>query len=158
MERLQGIASALGQAYAKQKLQTEEILQLVERGVPVWGMLEKITGKNAAQLSKLASEGRLGRDVIAALTKEIGASAEGAAAPGQAQHQVADFVAVDCADIWAHSSDASDKNPLYWLRGIDCADRLAPVQARAEAKRHTDDSWQDAFRRGILLEIGRAHV
>ncbi len=71
--------------------------------------------------------------------------------PGQAQHQVADFVAVDCADIWAHSSDASDKNPLYWLRGIDCADRLAPAQARAEAKRHTDDSWQDAFRRGILL-------
>ncbi|MFH3698895.1 hypothetical protein WAH92_23250, partial [Acinetobacter baumannii] len=53
--------------------------------------------------------------------------------------------------IWAHSSDASDKNPLYWLRGIDCADRLAPAQARAEAKRHTDDSWQDAFRRGILL-------
>ncbi|MCS5808890.1 two-component system QseEF-associated lipoprotein QseG [Klebsiella pneumoniae subsp. pneumoniae] len=64
---------------------------------------------------------------------------------------MADFVAVDCADIWAHSSDASDKNPLYWLRGIDCADRLAPAQARAEAKRHTDDSWQDAFRRGILL-------
>lgn len=82
MERLQGITSALGQAYAKQKLQTEEILQLVERGVPVWGMLEKITGKNAAQLSKLASEGRIGRDVIAALTKEIGASAEGAAAEG----------------------------------------------------------------------------
>ncbi|MCP5902421.1 two-component system QseEF-associated lipoprotein QseG [Klebsiella pneumoniae] len=78
-------------------------------------------------------------------------TAEGTAAPGQAQHQVADFVAVDCADIWAHSSDASDKNPLYWLRGIDCADRLAPAQARAEAKRHTDDSWQDAFRRGILL-------
>lgn len=72
-------------------------------------------------------------------------TAEGTAAPGQAQHQVADFVAVDCADIWAHSSDASDKNPLYWLRGIDCADRLAPAQARAEAKRHTDDSWQDAF-------------
>src|SRR5690606_14976099 len=82
MERLQGIASALGQAYAKQKLQTEEILQLVERGVPVWGMLEKITGKTAAQLADLASKGRLGRDVIAALTKEIGASAEGAAAEG----------------------------------------------------------------------------
>jgi tape measure domain-containing protein len=80
MERLQGIASALGQAYAKQKLQTEEILQLVERGVPVWSMLEKVTGKNAAQLADLASKGRLGRDVIAALVKEIGASAQGAAA------------------------------------------------------------------------------
>ncbi|MFP6861233.1 tape measure protein [Pseudomonas sp.] len=82
MERLQGIASALGQAYGKQKLQTEEILQLVERGVPVWGMLEKITGKNATQLSKLATEGRLGRDVIKALVAEIGKSAEGAAADG----------------------------------------------------------------------------
>ncbi|MEK8080703.1 tape measure protein [Pseudomonas sp. XK-1] len=80
MERLTGIASALGQAYGKQKLQTEEILQLVARGVPVWGLLEKITGKNAAQLSKLATEGRLGRDVIKALISEMGKSATGAAA------------------------------------------------------------------------------
>jgi tape measure domain-containing protein len=82
MERLQGISAALGQAYAKQKLQTEEILQLVERGVPVWELLEKVTGKNAAQLSKLATEGRLGRDVIKSLIEEIGKSAEGAAAEG----------------------------------------------------------------------------
>ncbi|MDG9928257.1 MULTISPECIES: tape measure protein [unclassified Pseudomonas] len=82
MERLQGISSALGQAYAKQKLQTEEILQLVERGVPVWSMLEKITGKNAATLQELATKGRLGRDVIAALIKEMGQSAQGAAAEG----------------------------------------------------------------------------
>ena len=65
-------------------------------------------------------------------------TAEGTAAPGQAQHQVADFVAVDCADIWAHSSDASDKNPLYWLRGIDCADRgilLADAKITPEERR-----------------------
>lgn len=80
MERLQGISSALGQAYAKQKLQTEEILQLIERGVPAWALLEKVTGKNAAQLADLASKGRLGRDVIAALIEEMGRSAEGAAA------------------------------------------------------------------------------
>lgn len=80
MERLTGIASALGQAYGKQKLQTEEILQLVERGVPAWELLEKVTGKNAAQLSKLATEGRLGRDVIKALIDEMGKSATGAAA------------------------------------------------------------------------------
>lgn len=80
MERLTGISSALGQAYAKQKLQTEEILQLVERGVPVWGLLEKVTGKNAAQLQKLATEGRLGKDVIKALIAEMGKSAQGAAA------------------------------------------------------------------------------
>lgn len=80
MERLTGLASALGQAWTKQKLQTEEILQLVERGVPVWELLSKVTGKNTEQLQKLASEGRIGRDVIRKLIKEIGASAEGAAA------------------------------------------------------------------------------
>lgn len=80
MERLQGISSALGQAFAKQKLQTEEILQLVERGVPAWTLLEKVTGKNAAQLADLASKGKLGRDVIAGLIDEMGRSAEGAAA------------------------------------------------------------------------------
>ena len=53
--------------------------------------------------------------------------------------------------IWTLQSEASDKNPLYWLRGIDCADRLAPVQARAEARQHDANSWQDAFKRGILL-------
>lgn len=79
MERLGGIIGAVGQAYAKQKLQTEEILQLVERGVPVWDMLSKVTGKNAADLQELASKGKLGRDVLASLVKEIGRLSAGAA-------------------------------------------------------------------------------
>ncbi|WP_160286545.1 tape measure protein [Pseudomonas knackmussii] len=80
MERLTGIATAVGQAWAKQKLQTEEILQLVERGVPVWDMLSKVTGKNAEQLQDLASKGKLGRDVIKALVDEMERSSAGAAA------------------------------------------------------------------------------
>ena len=80
MEKLTGISSALGQAWAKQKLQGEEILQLVERGVPVWDLLEKVTGKNTEQLQKLSSAGKLGRDVISDLIKEIGEAAEGSAA------------------------------------------------------------------------------
>ena len=78
-------------------------------------------------------------------------AADGKTLSALPQHQVADFLSVECADIWNLKNEASDKNPLYWLRGIDCADRLAPAQARAEAKLHTDDSWQDAFKRGILL-------
>ncbi|WP_066016824.1 tape measure protein [Endozoicomonas atrinae] len=80
MERLNGITLAVGQAWAKQKLQGEEILQLVERGVPVWELLEKATGKNVQELQKLSSYGKLGRDTIALLIAEIGKSAEGAAA------------------------------------------------------------------------------
>lgn len=79
METLQGISLALGQAWAKEKLQGEEILQLVERGVPVWDLLSKATGKNVQELQKLSSEGKLGKDVIRALINEIGKSAEGAA-------------------------------------------------------------------------------
>src|SRR5690606_39342041 len=36
MERLSGITAALGQMWAKQKIQQEEVLQLTERGVVVW--------------------------------------------------------------------------------------------------------------------------
>lgn len=80
MERLNGISLAVGQAWAKQKLQGEEILQLVERGVPVWELLEKATGKNVQELQKLSSAGKLGRDTIALLIEEIGKSSVGAAA------------------------------------------------------------------------------
>lgn len=80
MEKLTGISSALGQAWAKQKLQGEEILQLVERGVPVWDLLQKVTGKNAEQLQELSSKGKLGRDVIRDLITEIGKASEGSAA------------------------------------------------------------------------------
>ncbi|WP_421261218.1 tape measure protein [Aeromonas jandaei] len=66
-EEVQGISLALGQAWAKQKLQGEEILQLIERGVPVWQMLEQVTGK-------------LGRETISALMNEIATQSRGAAA------------------------------------------------------------------------------
>ncbi|EMV9185864.1 tape measure protein, partial [Escherichia coli] len=79
MERLEGIATAVGQAWAKQKLQTEEILQLVERGVPAWDLLAKVTGRSAGELQDLASAGRLGRDAIKALIEEMGRSSAGAA-------------------------------------------------------------------------------
>lgn len=81
-EDLSGKVLALGQAWAKQKLQGEEILQLVERGVPVWSLLEKATGKNVQELQKLSEQGKLGRGVIKALYEEIGKANAGAAQQG----------------------------------------------------------------------------
>lgn len=81
-EELEGKVLALGQAWAKQKLQGEEILQLVERGVPVWALLEKVTGKNVTELQKLSEQGKLGRDTIKALYEEIGRANTGAAQSG----------------------------------------------------------------------------
>ncbi len=53
---------------------------LLERGVPVWDLLEKVTGKNVQEIQKLSSAGKLGREAIRGLIQEIGKSSEGAAA------------------------------------------------------------------------------
>lgn len=79
-QEVEGITLALGQAWAKQKLQGEEILQLIERGVPVWDMLAKVTGKNTSELQKLSEQGKLGRDVIQGLIDEMGRASDGSAA------------------------------------------------------------------------------
>lgn len=79
-EAVEGISLALGQAWAKQKLQGEEIMQLVERGVPVWDLLANVTGKNTAELQKMSEAGLIGRDTIKALIDEMGKQSAGAAA------------------------------------------------------------------------------
>lgn len=71
------------------------------------------------------------------------------------QHQLADYFAVRCDEIWALTGAAADSNPLYWLRVMDCADRLLPVQARAGAREYSGERWQDSFKRGILLANAR---
>ena len=71
------------------------------------------------------------------------------------EQQVADFFSTDCADIWSLRSESAQRNPLYWLRSMDCASRLSPPEARGEAGRHPQANWQDAFRRGILLANAR---
>ncbi|MAK67512.1 MULTISPECIES: tape measure protein [unclassified Methylophaga] len=78
-ERLNGIIIAVGQAWAKQKLQAEETLQLVERGVPVYDLLSKALGITSDQIEDMSRNGELGRDAIRALINEIGSSSLGAA-------------------------------------------------------------------------------
>ncbi|OZY84818.1 hypothetical protein CBP51_16790 [Cellvibrio mixtus] len=79
-EAVEGISLALGQAWAKQKLQGEEILQLIERGVPVWDLLATTTGKTTAEIQKMSEAGLLGRDAIKAMIDEMGKQSAGAAA------------------------------------------------------------------------------
>lgn len=79
-ERLRRISLALGQAWGKEKLQGEEIRQLVEAGVPVWNTLATVTGKNVSELRKLSEQGKLGKDVIKDLMDQLGRDSMGAAA------------------------------------------------------------------------------
>ncbi|HFZ8995861.1 TPA: two-component system QseEF-associated lipoprotein QseG [Citrobacter freundii] len=69
--------------------------------------------------------------------------------------QVADYLSIECARIWSLPEPSADNNPLYWLRAIDCAERMMPAQSRSAAGELHDDSWQDTFKRGILLANAR---
>ncbi|AGB77143.1 hypothetical protein D782_1120 [Enterobacteriaceae bacterium strain FGI 57] len=80
------------------------------------------------------------------LTPHIGVSEE------KVPHeQVADYLSTTCDELWTLDGAVAENNPLYWLRGMDCADRLTPAQARAQANQLGDASWSDAFKRGVLL-------
>lgn len=68
--------------------------------------------------------------------------------------QLPDYLATDCRDVWHIEAASAMSNPLYWLRAIDCADRLSPADARAEAHGWPVESWSRAFKQGILLANG----
>lgn len=76
-ETLSGITLALGQAYAKGKLQAEEMNQLIERGVPIYKLLAEVTGKNTDELQDMAVKGELTRDVIDRVIKKMGEMSSG---------------------------------------------------------------------------------
>lgn len=79
-EKLQGIILAVSQMWAKQKIQGEEVMQLAERGIPVWDLLAQATGKNTAELMKMSENSQLTREHISLLLDELGKAASGQAA------------------------------------------------------------------------------
>nr|WP_321238713.1 tape measure protein [uncultured Tolumonas sp.] len=113
-EGVQRISLALGQAWAKQKLQGEEIMQLVEAGVPVWDLLAKATGKNTQELAALSEKGALGRDVIKQLMDEIAKGANGAAAANMGTLSGIISNAKDNIDTFYRS--VSNSGSLDWLK------------------------------------------
>jgi len=81
---LTGIATAFGQIRAKGKLQQEENLQLLERGVDITTELKRITGLQGDAFEKAQRQGKIGADLVNQalinLTNEGGAFFEGASA------------------------------------------------------------------------------
>lgn len=114
-QEVEGISLALGQAWAKQKLQGEEILQLVERGIPVWDLLQKTTGKNVQELQQLSSAGKLGRDVIKGLIDEMGRSSVGSAAAQMALFSGQVSNAKDNMDQFYNL--IAQSGAMEWLKG-----------------------------------------
>lgn len=77
---LSGVVLAMGQAWSKGKLQGEEALQLIERGIPVWQLLADELGVTTEQVQKMSEKGKLGRDVMLKLFDAMGRRAAGASA------------------------------------------------------------------------------
>nr|WP_225954640.1 tape measure protein [Kibdelosporangium phytohabitans] len=69
------------QAMGKGKLQGDELLQMVEAGIPVWNLLSKATGKTVPELQKLSEQGKLlSADVLPKLFDQMNKDYGGAMA------------------------------------------------------------------------------
>jgi tape measure domain-containing protein len=83
-DTLTGITLALGQSWGKAKLMAQDTNQMIERGVPVWDLLVKVTGKTTSELTKMMEAGELGRPVIEKLIRAMGEESVGASSRAMA--------------------------------------------------------------------------
>lgn len=65
--------------------------------------------------------------------------------------KVIDYRTAACDTLWQLDDKDALNNSLYWLRAMDCADRIGSTQARALAKTVPGDSWSGVFKQSILL-------
>lgn len=63
-----------------------------------------------------------------------------------------------CHTIWQTDLDEDVGQPEYWLHAMECANRMTPLQARAEAGHHQQASWHESFRQSILLNVAGISV
>lgn len=80
-EQLAGVQRALNQVQAKGRFQAEEMLQISEQGIPIYGLLGKAMGKSVPELLDLAEKGELlAKDVLPVLYTQMGKDYGGAMA------------------------------------------------------------------------------
>jgi tape measure domain-containing protein len=71
-DHFNNILLAVTQSMGKGKLQGEELMQMVENGIPVWQLLAEATGKPIPELQKLSSDGKLlAQDVLPKLFAQM---------------------------------------------------------------------------------------
>ncbi len=147
-EQLNGLVLALGKSWTKGKLQGEEIMMLMERGVPVWEMLAQKTGKNVKQLQAMSSAGKLGRREIQLL---IDAMAEKNAGASEKMSRTWDGIISNLLDWWTRFQRMVMGFGVFdWmkerLRGI--LDMLNAMEASGEL-----EVWAKAIADNILTAL-----
>jgi hypothetical protein len=64
--------------------------------------------------------------------------------------KVVDFRLAPCETLWALDDSEAINNSLFWLRAMDCADRMNDAQAHFQADQIKADSWDSVFKQSIL--------
>ncbi|OCA54720.1 two-component system QseEF-associated lipoprotein QseG [Photorhabdus namnaonensis] len=67
------------------------------------------------------------------------------------EQRVTDYRIAECELMWDLETPPSIENALYWLRLMDCSDRLTSAKARNIAKYTLPVTWDMAFKQSILL-------
>ena len=68
---LSGISTAFGQIFAKGKLQREEELQLLERGVDITSELKRITGTSGEEFESMMRKGQISSELVLQALKNL---------------------------------------------------------------------------------------
>ncbi|UNU87902.1 tape measure protein [Aeromonas dhakensis] len=149
---LEGVITALGQAYVKGKLQAEEMNQLNERSVAAAKLLAKAMGKTTDEIIAMATAGKLGRNEIELLIKVMGEDAAGASEEmaqtfsgiwsnfleqlNQVELAVADagifaFIKSELAEVTAQiKATAADGSLATWAQGVSDGMRSGAIAIR----------------------------
>ncbi|WP_369789970.1 two-component system QseEF-associated lipoprotein QseG [Rouxiella sp. WC2420] len=64
--------------------------------------------------------------------------------------KVIDFRVAPCETLWALDDNATVTNSLYWLRAMDCSDRMSTAQANYQAALIPASGWANIFKQSIL--------
>lgn len=65
--------------------------------------------------------------------------------------KVVDYQTASCETLWFNDDKEAVENGLYWLRAMDCADRLSGQEARLQARSLGSENWQRVFKQSVLV-------
>ena len=80
IDSVMGIILPLGQAWSAQKLQGQDMMQLINQGIPAWELLSQVMGKTVAETRKLSEEGKIGRAEMSKFFEALAKRGYGASA------------------------------------------------------------------------------
>lgn len=130
---LTGIALQLGQAWSKARLQAQDANIMIERGVPVWGLLQRGAarlGKDIpiAKLREMSEKGQLGQKAIQILIDQMALESKGAA---DSMMKTWSGMISNIGDWWERFKlMVMASGPFEWLKGriqalLDTVNRMA---------------------------------